>query len=70
MNMSNTTRIDFRTPKQRERDIRDKRICDKYVELKAAYPNESISRIAVVIAGAESVSSACVKAVLSKYNVI
>ena len=70
MNMRNTTSIDFRTPKERERDQRNKRICDKYVGLRASYPDMSINRIAALIGEAEGVSGACINSVLSKYQVI
>ena len=70
MNMRDTTNFDFRTRRERERDQRNKRICDKYVGLRAAYPDMSINRIATFISEAEGVSAACVKLVLSKYQVI
>lgn len=70
MNMSNTTNIDFRTPKQRERDIRDKRICNQFVTIKAAHPDKSVNSIARVIATAEGVTPACIQKVLSKYQII
>lgn len=70
MNMKNTTSFDFRTPKERERDQRNKRICDKYVGLRASYPDMSINRIAVLIGEAEGLSGASIRLVLSKYKVI
>ena len=70
MNMRSTTDIDFRTPKERERDQRNKRICDKYVGLRASYPNMSISRIAALIGEAEHLAPITIRKILRTKHLI
>ena len=53
MSTANITNYDFRTPKERERDQRNERICNKYIGLKAAYPQMKPARIATLIGDAE-----------------
>ena len=70
MNMRNTTSIDFRTPKERERDQRNERICSKYLGLRAAYPEMKTQRIANLISEAENLAPVTILKILRVKHLI
>lgn len=70
MNMRDITSIDFRTPKERERDQRNERICSKYLSLRAAYPQMKTQRIATLISEAEKLSPTTILHILRAKHLI
>lgn len=64
------TKIDMRTPKERERDKRNERICRKYIDLRTAYPNVKVSRICVMIAENETLEAVSIRKVLKDKHLI
>lgn len=64
------TKIDMRTPKERERDKRNERICRKYIDLRAAYPDVKVSRICVMIAENETLEATSIRKVLKDKHLI
>lgn len=63
-------KIDMRTPKERERDRRNERICRKYIDLRTAYPDVKVSRICTMIAESESLQDASIRKILKEKQVI
>lgn len=64
------TKIDMRTPKERERDKRNERICRKYIDLRTAYPDVKVSRICAMIAENETLEATSIRKVLKDKQVI
>ena len=70
MNTTNIPNYDFRTPKERERDQRNERICNKYLGLKAAYPQMKPARIAIFIGDAEHLAPVTILKILKTKHLI
>lgn len=70
MTESDFTKIDMRTPKERERDKRNERICRKYIDLRRAYPDVKVSRICAMIAESEALQDASIRKILKEKQVI
>lgn len=68
--MRNIANIDFRTPKERERDQRNERICSKYLGLRAAYPQMKTQRIATLIGEAENLAPVTILKILRTKHLI
>lgn len=68
--MRDIANIDFRTPKERERNQRNKRICSKYLGLRAAYPQLKTQRIATLIGEAEHLSPTTILKILRTKHLI
>lgn len=64
------TNIDMRTPKERERDKRNERICRKYIDLRTAYPDVKVSRICAMIAVNEPLEAVSIRKVLKDKHLI
>lgn len=64
------TKIDMRTPKERERDKRNERICRKYIDLRTAYPDVKASRICAMIAENEPLEAASIRQILKDKHLI
>mgnify|MGYP003431426039 CR=1 FL=1 len=64
------TNIDMRTPKERERDKRNERICRKYIDLRTAYPDAKVGRICAMIAVNEPLEAASIRKVLKDKHLI
>lgn len=64
------TKFDMRTPKERERDKRNERICRKYIDLRTAYPDVKVSRICTMIAESEALQDASIRKILKEKQVI
>ena len=62
--------IDMRTPKERERDKRNERICRKYIDLRTAYPDVKVSRICALIAETENLMSQTIRKTLKEKHLI
>lgn len=62
--------IDMRTPKERERDKRNERICRKYIDLRTAYPDVKVSRICAMIAENETLEAVSIRKILKDKQVI
>lgn len=63
-------KMDMRTPKERERDKRNERICRKYIDLRAAYPNVKAGRICAIIAENETLEAVTIRKILKEKQVI
>lgn len=63
-------KIDMRTPKERERDRRNERICRKYIDLRTAYPDVKVSRICAMIGESESLQDASIRKILKEKHLI
>ena len=63
-------KIDMRTPKERERDKRNERICRKYIDLRRAYPDVKASRICAMIAENEPLEAVTIRKILKDKQVI
>lgn len=68
--MRDIANIDFRTPKERERDQRNERICSKYLGLRAAYPRLKTQRIAILIGEAENLAATTILKILRTKHLI
>lgn len=68
--MRDIANIDFRTPKERERDQRNERICSKYLGLRAAYPKMTTQRIATLIGEAEHLAPITILKILRTKHLI
>ena len=68
--MRDIANIDFRTPKERERDQRNERICSKYLGLRAAYPQMKTQRIATLISEAENLATSTILKILRTKHLI
>lgn len=68
--MRDIANIDFRTPKERERDQRNERICSKYLGLRAAYPQMKTQRIATLISEAENLAPVTILKILRTKHLI
>lgn len=68
--MKSIANFDFRTPKERERDQRNERICDKYLGLRAAYPQMKTQRIATLIGEAEHLAPVTILNILRTKHLI
>lgn len=64
------TKIDMRTPKERERDKRNDRICRKYIDLRTAYPDVKVSRICTMIAESETLAAVSIRQILKDKHLI
>lgn len=64
------TKIDMRTPKERERDKRNERICRKYIDLRAAYPDVKVGRICTMIAENETLEAVSIRKILKDKHLI
>lgn len=64
------TKIDMRTPKERERDKRNERICRKYIDLRTAYPDVKASRICAMIAENEPLEAVTIRKILKEKQMI
>lgn len=63
-------KIDMRTPKERERDKRNERICRKYIDLRTAYPDVKVSRICTMIAENEPLEAVTIRKILKDKQVV
>lgn len=63
-------KIDIRTPKERERDKRNERICRKYIDIRAAYPDVKVSRICTMIAENETLEAGTIRKILKEKHLI
>lgn len=64
------TKIDMRTPKERERDKRNERICRKYIDLRTAYPDVKVGRICTMIAENEKLEAVSIRKILKDKHLI
>lgn len=62
--------IDMRTPKERERDKRNERICRKYIDLRTAYPDVKVSRICAMIGESERLMHTTIRKILKEKQMI
>lgn len=63
-------KIDVRTPKERERDNRNDRICRKYIDLRTAYPNVKASRLCAMIGESEKLLPGTIRKILKEKHLI
>lgn len=64
------SKVDMRTPRERERDQRNERICRKYLDLRTAYPDVKVSRICTMISESERLMCATIRKILKEKQMI
>lgn len=64
------SKFDIRTPREKERDQRNERICNKYIGLRTAYPDVKLNRICTMIGESERLACSSIRKILKEKHLI